>query len=956
MADYKRGSEWRRWDLHIHTPFTRKKDNFIALADPPRLVEEQARNKWDGFFKSVLDYVGDMSDPLRAVHAIGITDYFSIENYKKVVENTDISNRIPLILPNIELRILPAATEAPINLHCIFDPSLSTDIIENRFLSKLKYIYGNTPYSATNSSLINLGKTIDSTIVSDFAAEKKALEQYVVNLTDLQELFNNDEELRERTVILISNKSTDGASGVGNSATVSDVSDLTSLREELYKFADAIFSGNPRDRLYFLGKKPGVSVDDVKRKCGKLMSCLHGSDAHKNDDLFEPDLTRYCWIKADPTFNGLKQIIYEPEERVCISETKPQVKSSYQVIESMTINHDDFQREPIVFNDKLNCIIGGKSTGKSILLHNLARAISLKQVEEKCEITSVKTKGEKKNNPVTLELDLSDISVRWLDDDETTERKIVYIPQTYLNRLADSSEETTEIDNIIERIVLERKDANGDSLLEAKVKLLEKIDMLKSDNTHKLLEMIRRYEQIKQSDEQIAELGGKVHVEKEIKKMRSERDELSQAMNLSEEDVKSFDEAVSNIDHQIKAIDQVEKEILKITEATTVVQYNNVFFDLSDETLSDIQITIDNIISTANDAWNLQKSEVLSKLEGNKAANIISRDSSIDIRDRLKDTIESNNAIKEYANRLTAESEKLKDIEKLEARIKEEQNKYAALLEEVSASIVNIRHDYELFAQYINDNTPDEDSNLSYYVQIVFMQEDFVAKWIETYGVLNKSREIVDADKFTSESYSVSLIKSIIEKTLKGELKPLKSFSQTEQALRNVLDDWYNIKYVVKMENDTIEKMSPGKKALVLLKLLIELADSDCPILIDQPEDDLDNRSVYDLLIEFVRDRKVKRQIIVVTHNANIVLSADAEEVIVANQEVIDSEKKARRFEYRSGSIENDSPLYKPDGITIEDGVLNKRGIQQHICDILEGGITAFEKRKNKYHSALKTL
>ena len=151
------------------------------------------------------------------------------------------------------------------------------------------------------------------------------------------------------------------------------------------------------------------------------------------------------------------------------------------------------------------------------------------------------------------------------------------------------------------------------------------------------------------------------------------------------------------------------------------------------------------------------------------------------------------------------------------------------------------------------------------------------------------------------------------------------------------------------MGNDTIEKMSPGKKALVLLKLLIELADSDCPILIDQPEDDLDNRSVYDLLIEFIRNKKVNRQIIIVTHNANIVLGADADEVIVANQDGVDSEKKAHRFEYRSGSIENDCPLYKHDG-TIEDGVLNKQGIQQHICDILEGGITAFEKRKNKYH------
>jgi ABC-type Mn2+/Zn2+ transport system ATPase subunit len=116
---------------------------------------------------------------------------------------------------------------------------------------------------------------------------------------------------------------------------------------------------------------------------------------------------------------------------------------------------------------------------------------------------------------------------------------------------------------------------------------------------------------------------------------------------------------------------------------------------------------------------------------------------------------------------------------------------------------------------------------------------------------------------------------------------PLKNATK-EQALRGILDDWYNVKYVVKMGYDTIENMSAGNKALVLLKLLIELADSNYPILIDQPEDDLDNRSVYDSLIGFIRSKKINRQIIVVTHNANIVLGADADEVIVANQVLLD--------------------------------------------------------------------
>ena len=145
------------------------------------------------------------------------------------------------------------------------------------------------------------------------------------------------------------------------------------------------------------------------------------------------------------------------------------------------------------------------------------------------------------------------------------------------------------------------------------------------------------------------------------------------------------------------------------------------------------------------------------------------------------------------------------------------------------------------------------------------------------------------------------------------------------------------------MDNDDFEKMSPGKKALVLLKLLIGLANSDCPMLIDQPEDDLDNRSIFDDLVKYIKTKKSERQIIVVTHNANIVVGADSEEIIVANQHGQNTPNKDSKFEYISGSIENS---WRNKG---ESFVLLSQGIKEHICDVLEGGEKAFEKRKNKY-------
>ncbi|PKM75315.1 MAG: hypothetical protein CVU92_01970 [Firmicutes bacterium HGW-Firmicutes-17] len=934
MSDYSRGSEWRRWDLHVHTPETNKNDLFNGSSP---------EEKWNTFYSDVETYIGDGDDPLKNIAAIGITDYLSIENYLKIKRDNRLPQSVALVLPNIEMRIAIPAQNSPVNIHFIFDPAFDNHI-ESRFLGKLKFSYpGHGEFSAIRTEIVRLGKAFDNSL-QETAAYKKGIELFLPSFDSIKNIFDVNKDMKEHVIIAVANSSTDGISGIGNGN-----GQMQGVKRSILHFIDLVFSGNPSDRDYYLGKKTSSPINVLQAECGGLKPCIHGCDAHENAKLFEPDHQRYCWIKADPTFSGLKQIVYEPEERVCISAMKPQVKPSYQVIESMTIEHPDFQSDPVVFNDKLNCIIGGKSTGKSILLHNLARAISLKQVVEKCEIAGLKVRGDKKSKPMTWELDPNMVTVNWLDGTASAERKIVYIPQTYLNRLADSSEETTEIDNIVEQIVLERKDKSGKPLSNAKTILLSKIDKLKSSTASKLFELIRKHEQFMHTEELTANIGKKELVEQELADLRKQRDELSQSLRLSDEDIKSYDTAVANIDCQLRKIEKIENEIIKITNTVSIVQSIGVFDGLSEETFGKVSAVIDTLISTANVSWNAQKFEIIAELEIKREASIKLRDDSTVVHDKLKGTIESSNAIKELAAKMSVETEKLKQIEGFEQTALEVKNQFNTLLDDISASLINFRSYYDEFADYINQNTQSEDVDLSYSVQIPFRQEDFVSKWIDVFGIKSiKSRELVNTETFASSDYTIDLIKSIIMKTLNGEIVPLKS-ATNEQALRSILDDWFNVKYVVQMGNDTMGKMSPGKKALVLLKLLIKLADSDCPILIDQPEDDLDNRSIYDLLIEFIRNKKINRQIIIVTHNANIVLGADADEIIVANQDGIDSAKKSHRFEYRSGSIENDLSVYKSDG-TLDDGVLNARGIQRHICDILEGGIIAFEKRKRKYH------
>ena len=110
----------------------------------------------------------------------------------------------------------------------------------------------------------------------------------------------------------------------------------------------------------------------------------------------------------------------------------------------------------------------------------------------------------------------------------------------------------------------------------------------------------------------------------------------------------------------------------------------------------------------------------------------------------------------------------------------------------------------------------------------------------------------------------------------------------------------------------------------------------------------MDNRSIYDDLVQYIKKKKKERQIIVVTHNANVVLGADAEEIVIANQNGKGTENALKRFEYRSGAIENDTVEVDAHGQPLP-GILNSRGLQTQICDILEGGRLAFELRQNKY-------
>ena len=265
-----KGSIWRKWDLHIHTPGTKKEDPFKG---------SNLDEKWT-------EYVKTINESDEEISVVGVTDYVSIDNYfkfKDLSEKGEITKKFDLIIPNLEFRISPVTgKQTPINIHFLFNPEIDRDI-ESRFLSKLKFPFQGSEYSASKQELIRLGRAFNNDPNLDEEASLKAgVEQYVLSFDSVKKVLEADQDLRNNTVVVVSNKSNDGVTGVVKQSdffTSGGISQLEATRRAIYQFTDAIFSSAPSDISYFLGN----GADDPKtviEKCGSLKACLHGCDAH----------------------------------------------------------------------------------------------------------------------------------------------------------------------------------------------------------------------------------------------------------------------------------------------------------------------------------------------------------------------------------------------------------------------------------------------------------------------------------------------------------------------------------------------------------------------------------------------------------------------------------------------------------------------------------------------------
>lgn len=199
-------------------------------------------------------------------------------------------------------------------------------------------------------------------------------------------------------------------------------------------------------------------------------------------------------------------------------------------------------------------------------------------------------------------------------------------------------------------------------------------------------------------------------------------------------------------------------------------------------------------------------------------------------------------------------------------------------------------------------------------------------------GILLEAWKIGDASAVKSametfrSTYMADLLQHApVSKSEKQEYRDwLKKFAKWLYST-----DHITLEYSIEYDGVDIRKLSPGTRGIVLLLLYLALDDADDrPLIIDQPEENLDPKSVYDELVDLFIAAKATRQVIMVTHNANLVINTDADQIIIAeaNTHVAG---ELPRITYTSGGLEN-------------------AAIRKSVCDILEGGEHAFKERARR--------
>jgi ABC-type lipoprotein export system ATPase subunit len=937
-----RGSIWRKWDLHLHTPASYDYEDKSVKADA---IVEKLRH--------------------AGISAVAITDHHKIDA-EFILHLQTLAGNDLVVFPGIELRSELGGSEA---VHFV----------------------GLFPPPASKKELDHIWTTLSGKCeLTDVAVAQKGNDHIYCDFKDTAEIIHN----------------LGGLVSVHAGTKSNTIENITS-RLETFKnrlktdlmtdSIDILEIGNPENMAAY--------EQIVFPHLGLRRPMVCCSDNHKISDY---ENSRFTWVKADPTFEGLKQIVYEPEVRVRIQSTNPEHGHRKSFFSRLSCHAGQVFDKPtpafavinIPVNRDLVAIIGGRGTGKSLLLDCVKRVFDNKSpAADSARFTRIHrslpfTVTYEKEDGCATEYVLSgDNNLDYLHVQQGEVKGIVEEPSRLdaevkkLIGIVDTSAHTLEQD-------------------EATAKVIQNITDIKAffgqrnehgaliNNTGKLHTQLAQYEDYIRTITTEQNQGRILAYRQNNACLDYLRSRTLTLDKLKE----SLVEYRSELNHLIEEVTTLSLEVADDTALTAFVDKYNDVFELRDK--QDSPDENQRVLVVKKSFTEQQRHDLLQMLGGGlrpeidvlfmKARFLNSTIAYVDFAEQQAqvDELKRANAasVQELQERNRSISKEFlkenitEDVSTLLSKVTQYQTSIDQIQQRIRA--IRVKTD-QLSDGYktlfgIADRIQDEWKS---------QEEDVKEKWRQLKSVEDKqpspARQLVDRllhdieisayvgfgkdifyqriqthidmkkFKSTKDMRSLERLEEAIgvkdastflkllrnEKIISvdGQKISLKDFleeddyfvSNGQRGLLRALFLWEHIDTYARVISKSTYKgkepfeLSVGQRGTFYVCLKLATDTFGLPFVFDQPEDDLDNDFIANELVGIFKAIKEYRQVIIVTHNANLCVNADAEQVIVASN---DSEI----ISYVSGSLEDPQ-------------------IRKSVYTVLEGGQAAFMKREQKY-------
>ncbi len=665
------------------------------------------------------------------------------------------------------------------------------------------------------------------------------------------------------------------------------------------------------------------NFDNYKRLCaaiGKEIARVEGTDnAQKGLDAIANN-SRKCYLKiGDFNFDAVKFALIDNKFRLYTKE-KPTAKNTF--IKSISFEGGLLDKQTIYFSPELNNIIGIRGSGKSGIIETIRYSLNI-------PFTNTNVDKEYKNNLVGYVLGSGGkviLNIVNKHGQEYTIKKIFGQKEDIYQN--DVLQTDIDINAIIETPVyfgqkdLSSKDADFES------DFVKRLIGKKLDDIHEKIEIKKQ---------EIKDIVFKLNKTKNISEQKKE---IQTVIDNANHQLLIFKQ--HGIEEKLKTQTLYEKDISELNAYKEEI--NNFIIELDDIINSNKEL-FEKIpkISDINKTYGEEIRQILGNFKGefgNISASVLRLNNFINKFIEIINIINSDKEKlkEEFAkikreinvpninpdqfielNRIIQTNQlKLNEIEKLE----KQKNELEKSLQEKLVELNNLWHnEYKILKDEI-DKINQNQSKLFIKIEYKGQRE----KFIEAFKRYFRGCNIRDNTyKEISESY-----KDFIEIYKEGsKIKDFLNTNQLAEFEKHFNENFFDLlvfrvedKITIKYNDKELSKHSLGQRASALILFLLLQKEQNI-LIIDQPEDDLDNQTIYDEVIKEILKLKEHMQFIFATHNANIPVLGDSEKIVVCE--------------------------YEENKITINQGSIDTRDMQKAIVNIMEGGLEAFNRRKTIY-------